>query len=355
MSVQLPSGYTRYKYIESTGMQYIDTGFVPNQDTRIDIRTMPLSVADGGFIPYGAATGYNSNAFECYTTGGQYEFNYDGQYDFVGTAATGHLLSITHNKNNVTVTNETNGSEWTLALAYKEFTAPQKLVLCAINRGSITCGSLRMYSCKIYDNGTLIRDYVPCENASGVIGMYDVVNGVFYANVGTGTFTGKPVYTGIRGHITRLQQAKTDIASAITNKGTTVPSGAMMDDFAALIKAIKSGTAGNVYQTTVTPSSSTNSLTISWPSGKLPTQLIIYHANSSVSPTVVSVSEVMFDKKMKGSWYAFGCINGGGSTRRAFDERSSITVFISGSNLKVKMSSESNFSPHQYKVIGVLA
>ena len=31
----MPSGYTEVEYIESTGTQYIDTGFTPNQDTRM--------------------------------------------------------------------------------------------------------------------------------------------------------------------------------------------------------------------------------------------------------------------------------------------------------------------------------
>ena len=40
----------------------------------------------------------------------------------------------------------------------------------------------------MYDNGTLIRDFIPCKNASGVIGLWDDVNGVFYQNAGSGTF-----------------------------------------------------------------------------------------------------------------------------------------------------------------------
>ena len=31
----LPDGYTQLKYIESTGTQYINTGFKPNQDARV--------------------------------------------------------------------------------------------------------------------------------------------------------------------------------------------------------------------------------------------------------------------------------------------------------------------------------
>lgn len=49
-----------------------------------------------------------------------------------------------------------------------------------------------MYSCKIYDNETLVRDFVPCKNATGAVGLYDTVEGQFYANAGTGTFTAGP-------------------------------------------------------------------------------------------------------------------------------------------------------------------
>ena len=49
-----------------------------------------------------------------------------------------------------------------------------------------------LYSCQIYDNGTMIRDYIPCQTTAGEIGMWDDVNSVFYGNAGTGTFTAGP-------------------------------------------------------------------------------------------------------------------------------------------------------------------
>lgn len=46
------------------------------------------------------------------------------------------------------------------------------------------------YSFKIWNGDTLLRDFIPCVRTSdGAIGMYDTVNGVFYTNAGTGTFT----------------------------------------------------------------------------------------------------------------------------------------------------------------------
>ena len=49
----------------------------------------------------------------------------------------------------------------------------------------------KLYSCQIYDNGTLVRDYVPCMTADGEVGLYDVVTRMFFGNAGTGVFIGK--------------------------------------------------------------------------------------------------------------------------------------------------------------------
>ena len=47
-----------------------------------------------------------------------------------------------------------------------------------------------LYDLKIYDAGLLIRHYLPCiDESTGKAGLYDVVNGVFYGNNGTGDFT----------------------------------------------------------------------------------------------------------------------------------------------------------------------
>lgn len=39
-----------------------------------------------------------------------------------------------------------------------------------------------IHSCQMYDNGTLVRDFVPAKDSSGEVGLYDRVNKVFYTN-----------------------------------------------------------------------------------------------------------------------------------------------------------------------------
>ena len=48
---------------------------------------------------------------------------------------------------------------------------------------------MKLYYMEIYDNGTLVRYFVPCVRESdGEIGLYDIVNQKFYANEGEGSF-----------------------------------------------------------------------------------------------------------------------------------------------------------------------
>lgn len=56
----------------------------------------------------------------------------------------------------------------------------------------------------------------------------------------------------IQSEITRLTDAKTAIITALTNKGVTVPDGAKVPDFAALIDAIEAGGNIRVKQGSVT-------------------------------------------------------------------------------------------------------
>lgn len=71
------------------------------------------------------------------------------------------------------------------------FNATYPAYLFGINRGGVftePCAKLKIYGCKIWNGTTLVRNFVPCVNASGTAGMYDVINNQFYTNAGTGDF-----------------------------------------------------------------------------------------------------------------------------------------------------------------------
>lgn len=50
----------------------------------------------------------------------------------------------------------------------------------------------RLYSCKIYNDGELEADFVPCKNAAGMVGMYDLVRNSFFSSATSTQFLAGP-------------------------------------------------------------------------------------------------------------------------------------------------------------------
>ena len=59
---KLPAGYRQVEYIESSGEQYVDTGFKPNQDSSIIMDVAFNTTGTQG--AYGARSTSSSKAFE---------------------------------------------------------------------------------------------------------------------------------------------------------------------------------------------------------------------------------------------------------------------------------------------------
>ena len=185
---RLPEGYIELSCIESTGTQYIDTGFKPKYSTRV---VMDVSGVDttSQYI-FGARDTASSTAaqqFGVYRNGATtIRSDYFGTNNFASVSDTAVRTIIDKNFNVVNLYNST-----IINTAVSSGECNSTLYLLALNNvGSATlyC-SAKLYSCQIYDNGVLVRDYVPCKNGGGVVGLYDLVNDAFYQNAGTGAFT----------------------------------------------------------------------------------------------------------------------------------------------------------------------
>ena len=197
---RLPDGYTEVEYIENTSSAYINTGFKPNQDTRI-VAKMQCVTTTNSTLHFGAGgwdlvngmwltyergiTGTLHVAWLGKTTWSTYG---NGDYNI-------HTYDWNKNtlyKDEVLVGSSTYGTyQCTNRLGI--FTNLQNTDDRPNDDNVFLKG--RMYSFKIYDDGTLVRDLVPCINPSNVVGAYDVVNGVFYGSARSGkTFVaGNPV------------------------------------------------------------------------------------------------------------------------------------------------------------------
>ena len=183
----LPSDYIQLEYIQSSGSQYINTGFKPNQDTKISITVdFPLS---GTTWLYGSRTSAGSNSLGFLCEGNsKYRFDYASSTNELATKPTGKF-TIDSDKNKCYI----NG-ELVFTATYTTFASPVNMyIFNNNNNGSLSGGSsAKLYNCSIYDNGVLIRNFIPCKNESGTVGLYDSVNNQFYQNAGSGTFVAGP-------------------------------------------------------------------------------------------------------------------------------------------------------------------
>lgn len=219
---KLPSGYTEVEYLQGTGTQYIDTGFTPNQDTRV---VVDFKIQGGtNEVLFGARTSSSADGICFYKrTTGYYASQYNDTISDTSVVNDTNRHIVDTNKNITYLDGKT-----VLAHTAGTFTAPNTMTLFASNdNGTVKYyANATIYSCQVYDNGTLVRDFIPCINASGVTGLYDAENGAFYTNAGTGTFfAGNPIRSDLPSGYTQIeyiqssgtQYIDTGIALSATN------------------------------------------------------------------------------------------------------------------------------------------
>ena len=200
----LPEGYQQLEYIEGTGTQYLDTGYKPGPNTGIKADYQFTSTSPTQQRLYGAR-GANTDAesitYEWYingSTGFSYAFK-DGSGNW---KAIGKNADTTRHKIEFNVTDGyykyDSGAETEIAEATTTNTSKVNMFLMATtSNGTSTVdvdynGKVKLYSFSIYENGNIVRHYVPCKKTDGTIGMYEIITGTFCGNIGTGTFTAGP-------------------------------------------------------------------------------------------------------------------------------------------------------------------
>ena len=186
---KLPEGYLELEYIQSSGAQYIDTEFKPNQNTRIVIDLQLATTPSGYESLFGSRNSMTSASRMVFfdVTNSVIAVDYtsaDARYRFSGINPVGRL-NIDYNKNKITINSSVH--EWNAATFQSNY--PLYLFACNTAGSPEFMSTARIWSCKIYDNDFLVRNFVPCKNTQDAVGLYDYVSRKFFPNKGTGSFT----------------------------------------------------------------------------------------------------------------------------------------------------------------------
>ena len=180
---------TPVEYIANTDSQYINTGYNPNNTTRVEAKfkmnesptgfkwlflSRPENVAGGGF------------GFGCITNG-----FISSEFNNRTSSSTDKLIADTYyiidkNRNLCTYNDKT------LENTNSTFTVNYPLPIFALNNiGTIQSGTLPLANCyyfRIYDNDILVRDFIPVRDENNVGYMLDLLTNTLYANAGSGSF-----------------------------------------------------------------------------------------------------------------------------------------------------------------------
>ena len=193
--IPVPGGCKRIEYLESTGGQYIDTGYSAPNGFKAQIGFfissflyMYIMGSHNLNEPYGRNYLHIPTSNRIEVGAGDYYLS-----SYLVQENTKYDVEFSTVKNNVFLT----GDNVAGPMGEGDITRSlYTLYLFALNRGDFASSKFygRIYYVKIYDeNGTMVRDFIPILDKNNVPCMWDKITGQFFYNAGTGNFIAGPV------------------------------------------------------------------------------------------------------------------------------------------------------------------
>ena len=194
--------FVEVEYIENSSYAYIDTKYIPTNNTKIETKLEVTSYKEEwGEWLFGVRKDSSNQQFALLLLTAS---DKKATWTFAKTRATGNTLfnenvayTISNNKNVLTVTDGTNTE--TLTATNSTFTSPVSMYIFNLNNnGSLPTSNsalIKLYYFKIYSGQTLIRDFIPVLQVSTRrYGLWDKVEGKFYTSPNGMPFSGKLYY-----------------------------------------------------------------------------------------------------------------------------------------------------------------
>ncbi len=177
------------EYLESTGTQWIDTGYVPTHETEFNLRFSPNVLTDGSIKPvHGNA--YSTKNYRSadqapvtlwHSNGTNNRFFYSPV--MFSNWAVGETFDVRQGAAGLWINGSKIGEYSSLRTPPNE---PMWLFR-YYNGVNEQFGKFKLFYWKAWQNGTLVRDFTPVR--VGLTGyLYDRVSGQLYGNAGTGAF-----------------------------------------------------------------------------------------------------------------------------------------------------------------------
>ena len=225
-------------YIESSGTQYIDTKYIPTNNSVYKFKAECTEDASGVRTVFGSRNTNDtaSSVAYLYNSSSNARWATNTLKNNIATALEPHTCTLSKNGYEVDGINE--------QFAGQTFTgtSTNSVYLFAIHLADDTAGSISKIKCWNFDieeNGILVRSYKPTVwhngDTTAVACLYDEVYNKMYTNAGTGSF---------KAYITNISTTKTNVftttgatsGKAINAEGTIINSSA--SSYSALLPIV---------------------------------------------------------------------------------------------------------------------
>ena len=197
------TNYTRLNYIKSSGTQYIDTLVKAKSSLYIEMKFNQTNNNNRYQCLFGGRDQLRTSSYGVFKNSSQVFIDYgtSSSFDISGNNYMNTDAILVFNKNNLSLSDTNGKSEY--SANQNEFSYNTNLTLFGMNDspGSsvVDLTTMMLYYCIIYDTDTneMLKYFIPAKNISdGNIGLYDILNGVFHINSGSGSFTSGGDYNG---------------------------------------------------------------------------------------------------------------------------------------------------------------
>ena len=189
---RLPKEYVEVEYIQSNRNQYIDTGVNADNKLRVvsDMAYLDTIVtSNGSNIGAIKSVGSGYVRYHLLINGNEWKIFYSNASKTFGTVDLNRHIFDLDAPNKVCKIDETISDQ----VAFTSFDTGLNFWLFGRNSNSNNLkaySAQKLYSCKMYYDSVLIRDFVPCYRRSdGKTGLYDLITNTFFASQGTQEFS----------------------------------------------------------------------------------------------------------------------------------------------------------------------
>ena len=180
-------GYTRLKYIESDGRQYIDTGIIGKSGLSAEI-DMAFSVIPSDGTVIGSRSG--NTRFYLVHYHKSWAYGYGELFQSGENAGSNKRYTIKSALEAGSQSLSVDGIDVVNKSSSYTINTNLNVYIGALNKdGSFAYPvSMKIYHLTMWDGTDIVRNYIPVKNSEGICGLYDLVENVFYPSQSTSGF-----------------------------------------------------------------------------------------------------------------------------------------------------------------------